>query len=88
MRCSGAAATEELVIVHGKATIHGAGATEKPQVILKTVKQMANIGVQEDLMPLCAEQALAVFAAMLDMTEVACAHREVRADTSSVLTVV
>jgi hypothetical protein len=88
MHCSGAAATEELATVHGKATILGVGATEKLQVILKTAKQKASIGLQEDPMPQCVVQVLAVFAVMLDTTEAVCVRKADNLDTSNVQTAV
>jgi len=88
MHYSGAVATEELATVHGRVTIRGVGATEKLQVTLKTAKQTASIGVQEDLMPQGVVQVLAVFAVMLDTTEAVCAPRVDNLDTSNVQTVV
>jgi len=88
MHYSGAAATEELATVHGKATILGVGATEKPQVILKTAKQKASIGVQEDPMPQCVAQVLAVLAVLQVTTEAVCVRKAVKVDTSNVQTAV
>jgi len=88
MHYSGAVATEELATVHGRVTIRGVGATEKLQVTLKTAKQKASIGLQEDPMPQCVVQVLAVFAVMPDTTEAVCVRKAGRVDTSNVQTVV